>query len=625
MKIKYSEFQNNQINNILIHLNENKNENKNKNDNKNIQKLDDLYIVYEEVYNKNAKYYFANLFIEPVIFYNQELNSYIPIFNFSFLEYIFLDKSNHNEIEIILKNMKDNNYNIIVNPYFIKFFKKNKYILGYVLLKLNLNMNQNEANLIGGSIDDDLKVKLEKNLYYETYLISDFVHDFYNKNRSNLSINSINKINHYVKSYTESENKFFNRVFTNIIKDKKLNNNYILCSKNDIGVHFYQLLYDIYNTKNYYIIQDAGALSFFDMSEIDLNKIKGYFGSNIIKSVGVYMDPFTQIKNNSDLELIYKNDRDTIIWNYYNQICNTLFNQYFQNIGLKITDVYKNSYNINTQLFNLSFSPNYNSVSNISICLEYMLNDTNIFNKKINDIKNKCEPKINEFKNKIKQINNYLKLYKNQTNYQILLNILDQKKFYNDEIKKMENKIKEKEQLFVTTKFIFLSVMTYIFINDQTIFNTLDLHIKNIIIHFLLTVEYSDKDKIIKNELKKYKIRENILSYLTKDFFINTCELFNNEIYLNYLLTYFRNNITTMPILFQIILFFSRFKIMGDLLQLIEVDHSFNLYRNDKFKNKKGYLITQDRMLGTFSATYENANYICKNTLNGQIYLFFRK
>ena len=79
-----------------------------------------------------------------------------------------------------------------------------------------------------------------------------------------------------------------------------------------------------------------------------------------------------------------------------------------------------------------------------------------------------------------------------------------------------------------------------------------------------------------------------------------------------------------MPILFQIILFFSRFKIMGDLLQLIEVDYSFNIYRKDKFKNKKGYLITQDRMLGTFSATYENANYICKNTLNGEIYLFFR-
>lgn len=194
---------------------------------------------------------------------------------------------------------------------------------------------------------------------------------------------------------------------------------------------------------------------------------------------------------------------------------------------------------------------------------------------------------------------------------------------YNNELKKIENKITEKEQLFVKTKFLFLSVMTNLFINNQNIFNTLNLDIKKIIIEFLLTLKYnSEVESNIQKELKKYKIRKNILSYTNS--FINTGDLFNNNNYLNYLLTYFRNNISHMQILFQIILFFSRFKIMGDLLQLIEVHHSFNIYRKDKFKNKKGYLITQDRMLGTFSATYENANYICKNTLNGEIYLFFR-
>lgn len=289
MKIKYSEYQNNEINNILNNLNENKNHNNN-----NIKKLDDLYIIYEEIYNKNAKYYFANLFIEPVIFYNTELNSYIPIFNFSFLEYIFLDKSNQDEIEIILKDMKDNNYNIIVNPYFIKFLKKNKYILDYILLKLDIQ--QNETNLIGGSIDDDLKVKLQNNIYYEKYLISDFVHDFYDKSRSNLTENSINKINHYVKPYSENENKFFNNVFNDIIKDKKLNNNFIQCNEYNIGAYFYKLLDDIHNNNDYYIIQDAGGLSFFNMSKEKLNKIKSYFGSNIIKSVGVYIDHIHKLK-----------------------------------------------------------------------------------------------------------------------------------------------------------------------------------------------------------------------------------------------------------------------------------------------------------------------------------------
>ncbi len=58
-----------------------------------------------------------------------------------------------------------------------------------------------------------------------------------------------------------------------------------------------------------------------------------------------------------------------------------------------------------------------------------------------------------------------------------------------------------------------------------------------------------------------------------------------------------------------------KIKLCGDLLQLMEVEHDFVKYRNQKFA----------RNLGTYAAIHKNTNYICKSSLkNDEIYLFYR-
>jgi hypothetical protein len=68
-----------------------------------------------------------------------------------------------------------------------------------------------------------------------------------------------------------------------------------------------------------------------------------------------------------------------------------------------------------------------------------------------------------------------------------------------------------------------------------------------------------------------------------------------------------------------------KIKLCGDLLQLMEVEHDFVKYRNQKFARKNGFLITHARNLGTYAAIHKNTNYICKSSLkNDEIYLFYR-
>lgn len=186
--------------------------------------LNNLYQIFTEIYQKQAIYYFANLFIEPVIFYNQENDHYIPIFHFSFFEYIFLDKSNHDEIEQILNEMKSVGYYLIYNPYFIRFYKKYQYIYQFIYQKSFQSEVYVETE--GGSIEEDLSEHLESNPYYEDYLSSDFKHDFLNFGRSKLTLSSYQKIEKYLNG--NSETHFFKRVFADLIQMKRLKNKYFL-------------------------------------------------------------------------------------------------------------------------------------------------------------------------------------------------------------------------------------------------------------------------------------------------------------------------------------------------------------------------------------------------------------
>jgi hypothetical protein len=80
--------------------------------------------------------------------------------------------------------------------------------------------------------------------------------------------------------------------------------------------------------------------------------------------------------------------------------------------------------------------------------------------------------------------------------------------------------------------------------------------------------------------------------------------------------------------IYNIIYIFGRIKLMGDFIQMLEVDTNFTSYRDKEFQYKKGFLITQDRILGSYCATIPNINYISKTTLHAkgvkEIYYFYR-
>ncbi len=97
----------------------------------------------------------------------------------------------------------------------------------------------------------------------------------------------------------------------------------------------------------------------------------------------------------------------------------------------------------------------------------------------------------------------------------------------------------------------------------------------------------------------------------------------NNEIFINDIKNIFLNNLYRREF-YIVIYIFGRIKLMGDFIQMIEVDKNFKNYRHDNFINKNGYLITQDRILGSYCSTIKDINYMCKVKLNDGLYYFYR-
>lgn len=540
-----------------------------------LENISSLYSLYEDLYGKHAKYYIMNLFVEPVIFIHLENDDYTPIFHFSFLEYIFLDKSDHEKIEKILaKNMEKKNQ-LTINPYFIGFHKKYDFIFDHIYKLYDTLYDKKEVLLqIGsGSIGLNLYTKLNGNSYYESYIMNDFVHDFFNKDRSFLSAKNIEKLNKKIKY--ESEKHFFKRVFRDII-EKRLNEmNYKICeSQNDIGICFFTIMKYIHRTQRKpYIIQDAAALSFFYMSKEDLLEIRELFSSYFVSSVGAYMDPYSKVNRNRILNQIY-GEYDSLTKadmlreyadDYYSQICKIFFNETFEDIYLSVPSVSRDGFDIESPFFNLSLKKGANSVGNLSIFLQHILSKKNIEN--------------------IVHDPHRMELY--MKNHNVMM-------------------------------YIFIASITSIILQNEEMYNHANPTLRAHLMNLMMEMPYTDKK--IYDELKRGKKRKNILQYKDQNIYFDSLRLFSNENYRNEILSFFSKYVYSYNPFIKVILFFSRFKLVGDLLQLVEVDHSLNQYRNKKFQNRSGYLITQDRMLGTFAATYSNSKFISKCGL----YLFYR-
>lgn len=639
MSLLFNTYQNSKLKNNLEFIKNNKNTKKNVLINKSV--LDEIKNIFFEKFDKEYIYFFINLFIEPIIFYkevnhiidNSEQSSiyfnnmknieYIPIYNFSFLEYIFLDKSNHNEIEKNVNIMYKHNYILVENPYFISLHTdKQNYILEYIdnLLKEEI-INIEEENNIKDKIDNindlyggngkieeikpenklsiELKEKLKKNEYFQTYLFSDFIHDFSSSDRSFITVENMNKFKQIIKNKFKikilNETSFFKKIKDELLLTKRLQNDYIICKNNKIvGIQFYKKLKEIIKIKKYYIINEASGISFFHLSDNDFNKIMKKLKLNIIKSVGVYIDPYSKkkkLQTNQNIKSIYEEEM------YYNKICKQIFQEdYFNDIYLRVDELTNNLFDVEGDYTYNLLAKNANSVPSLSIFIEYITSTLSIeiiiknkLNKKYNNPKDK--EKINIMENEYKNI------YDNYNEYSICF-----------------------QQLF-------LSSITSILLNNQHLFKLkYGENVKNIIISYLIKIKYKkDVYNHIINELKNGKIRKDIKKYFDSITIPSEISyLLEDNNYDYYTRLFFSTNLDKNKLFFKLILFFTRFKLAGDLLQLIEVDHSFVEYRNEEFKDKNGFLITNDRNLGTYAATYENTNYICKNKIKKEIYLFYR-
>ena len=366
MKLKYNHYINIQINSILHSLKKN-----NQNTNYQQSLLNILTKLFKEKFGKNHIYYFINVFIEPIIFVKEENNTfdYIPIFHFSFLEYVFLDKSNRENIENIINNMYKNNYQLIINSYFLSLHTNHyNFIFEYID---KLLQEKNKVKYIGGdnNIEKRLKSKFHKNQYFENYLYTDFVHDFSYKNRSLISKENMDRykayIHHKLHIQTYHESTFFTKIRDELLIPNLFDNEYKICSsRNVVGYEFYRLLKKIISIKKYYIINEASAISFFYLSEDNFQEIMNILNIHIIKSVCVYMDPYSK---SSKIKPIYEKEV------YYNKICKQIFqDKYFNDIYLYLVGITKNSFHIDGEYSTILLGHRSNSVRTLSIFIQYI-------------------------------------------------------------------------------------------------------------------------------------------------------------------------------------------------------------------------------------------------------------
>jgi hypothetical protein len=128
----------------------------------------------------------------------------------------------------------------------------------------------------------------------------------------------------------------------------------------------------------------------------------------------------------------------------------------------------------------------------------------------------------------------------------------------------------------------------------------------------------SEEDEI-HDFLQKYQI-DDYQTYLE-----NCNQRVNDQVFIDDIRTLFQKNIERKEF-YMILYLFGRLKLLGDFIQLLEVDDSFGRARHPDFKGKRGYIITQDRILGTYCSTVPDIRYMCKSTVSGDgIYYFYRE
>ncbi len=590
MKTKFQSYESIQTLYILDLLIKN-----NQNEYHRLSLLNELKSIFDEKYGKKSIYAIVNLFIEPILFYNEEYHLFEPILGFSFLEYIFLDKSDHIVIQKRIDMMYAQKYILIKNPYFISLHTNDyNFIFEYIDEELENKNKKKHKKYNGGEkirINEELKRKFNKNPYFESYLYTDFIHDFSHGTRTFLSKESMEYFRKYIeglKIQVYSETQFFKKIRDDLLLPKILKNEYQICSsKDEVGYAFYKLLKRVIAMKHFYIINEASAISFFYLPKDKLDEIMKVLDLHIVKSVGVYMDPYSK---SSKVNSVYEREM------YYSQICKEIFqDNYFDSIYIECVGIAKNLFEINGHFTTGLLSRRSNSVQTLSIFIEYISST-----RTIEDI----------IKEKL------LNIYSSNNNIQA----------------EFKNILKNYMTHHYTFYYTFLSSMTSILLHHLDYFNkTYGKEIKSLICTHFLNIPYQkDKDAILR-ELKRGHIRENIISYMKKIYMdhkygnIDISDLFRDPMYIHYIRLYFCKHLYKIPDLFKIILFFTRFKLCGDLLQLIEVDHDFTKYRNQSFINKNGCLITHDRNLGSYASTHKETNYICKSSLSSnEIYLYYR-
>ncbi len=608
MKRKFDEVNN-------INIIENNLNNLNKKSNIDI-KIELLINEYKNNYGEtNYLSYIISIYLEPAIFIKYDSNNKVidiqPLLNYSFLDFYYLDRSYENELYNYIKEIEDQyNYIFTINPYFIKYEQNN--ILNNKLYKkiielFNEKNNIKETNLFfGGSNNhfNEKKMITYENDNFASYFQTDFNHDFIHSSRSflslqtkkllknNFSMSETNYFKNIFKKYIEEENNKNNKK----IKTPKINiyrNEYKkLNSLDELKVTINKMLKEL-NQVNSYIINEGGGLGHFFKNNEDYIKLKSMIENKFVFTFGMYLDSFNNNIKASHKKIYRHNSYQSILQYtislpYKKEIYHKLYGliEIMPREEVYDSGIYKYYVQI-IQKDIIKLDKRANNVFNLSIFYEYILSKDNIKNI----IKNHLyESSINEE-------------YKRMVSRDILIIQKYSEPSQSKKIKKHLLKLKKesitKVNLYIEK--IEKEYMELFFNNYLQIFINLFM--------YLIYNHYKEKFGYI---FTKYNIKNEYDDYP-----------YDNQEFINELRTLFRRNIKDENI-YHILYIFGRIKLMGDFVQMLEVDSDFISYREAEFRNKKGFLITQDRILGSYCATIQNINYLSKARIDGTIYYFYR-
>ena len=440
---------------------------------------------------------------------------------------------------------------------------------------------------------------------FSSYFQTDFNHDFIHSSRSFLSSKSKDLLKN---KFSMSETNYFKNIFKKYIeeetnkntnkKSKKVKTPKINIYRNqykkiilleELKVTITQMLREL-NEINSYIINEGGRLGHFFKDKEDYIELKRVIENKFVFTFGMYLDSFNNnIKANH--KKIYRHNSYQSILQYTISLPYKK-EKYHKLYGLieimPREEVYDSGiYKYYVQMIQkdiIKLDKRANNVFNLSIFYEYILSKDNIKNI----IKNHLyESSVNEeYKKMVNRDKLIIEQYSERDKME--KHLLKLKK---ESITKVNLYIEKIEKEYIE---LFFNNYLQIFIN---------------LFMYLIYNHYKEKFGYI---FTKYNIKDEYADYP-----------YDNQEFRNELRTLFRRNIKDENI-YHILYIFGRIKLMGDFVQMLEVDSDFKSYREAEFRNKKGFLITQDRILGSYCATIPNINYLSKATIDGTIYYFYR-